>query len=142
TLRKFCFMKRFLTIVVILIMIFGVWWIFFKKKDNVVKIKEQPLTVHAHSTQFNSSVSAALNSYFDIKSAFVDWDTLKAKENGNKFLTLMDSIKTDELKTDTTAIYQSAIAQIEDIKTNAVAMLKESNITEMRQDFRMISENL
>jgi len=77
-----------------------------------------------------------------MKSAFVNADTLKAKEQGIKFLNLVDSIKIDELKKDTAAIFQSAVSQIEDIKTNASALLKETDLTEMRQDFRMISENL
>jgi hypothetical protein len=135
-------MKTLLAIVLLLTVIFGIWWFFSKKEDHIISTREQPISVHSHSSQFNNSVSTAMNSYFDMKSAFVDADTSRAKEGGRKFLALMDSIKTDELKSDTTAIYQSAMAQVEDIKTNAAAMLKESDITEMRQDFRMISENL
>jgi len=135
-------MKKFLAVVFLFAVIFGIWWLFFKPKSSVVKIKEEPISVQAHSGEFNNSVSTAMNSYFDMKSAFVNADTLKAKEQGIKFLNLVDSIKIDELKKDTAAIFQSAVSQIEDIKTNASALLKETDLTEMRQDFRMISENL
>ncbi|MEJ7675817.1 MAG: hypothetical protein WKF59_24700 [Chitinophagaceae bacterium] len=54
----------------------------------------------------------------------------------------IDSIKIDELKKDTTGIFQSAQLLMGDIKSNADAILKETDITEMRQDFRMVSENL
>jgi hypothetical protein len=135
-------MKTLLGLILFVAVIFGVWWLFFKHRSDSPKIKEEPISVHAHSGEFNKSVTTAMDSYFDVKSAFVNADTLKAKENGIKFLTLIDSLKLDELKKDTTTIFQSAASQIEDIKTNAAAMLKETDLTEMRQDFRMISENL
>jgi hypothetical protein len=77
-----------------------------------------------------------------MKSSFVDADTARAKQDGKRFLTLMDSIKTEELKQDSIAIFESAKMLIGDIKNNTVALVNESDITEMRQDFRMISENL
>ena len=141
-MAKIVCMKKILPIVLLIVVVFGVWWLFFKKKSDVVKIKEQPIAVHTHSGEFNKSVNTAMNGYFDMKSAFVDADTLKAKEEAKKLLPLIDSIKISELKTDTQAIFQSAAAQIEDMKTNMTAMLNETDLTEMRQDFRMISENL
>ena len=135
-------MKKFLAVVFLFAVILGIWWLFFKPKSSVVKIKEAPISVHTHSSEFNNSVAAAMNSYFNLKSAFVNADTSKAKQEGQKFLTLIDSVKVDELKKDTTAIFQSATLQIEDIKTNITALLQETDLTEMRQDFRMISENL
>ena len=135
-------MKKFLAVIFLLAAVFGIWWIFFKDKSEVVNIKEEPIAVHTHSGEFNKSVNTVMNSYFDMKSAFVDADTLKVKQEGKKFLTLIDSVKVDELKTDTQAIFQSAVAQIEDMKTNITAMLNETDLTEMRQDFRMTSENL
>jgi hypothetical protein len=135
-------MKKFLAIVFLFAVIFGIWYLFFKNKSDVVNIKEEPISVHTHSGEFNTSVSAAINGYLDMKSAFVDADTTKTKQEAKKFLTLLDSVKLDELKTDTQAIFQSAKMLIEDMKTNMIAMLGETDLTEMRQDFRMTSENL
>jgi len=135
-------MKKFLAVVFLFVTILGIWWLFFKQKSDVVRVKEKPISVQTHSDEFNKSIGTVMNGYFDLKSAFVDADTLKAKEQGKKFLMLIDSVKIDELKKDTAAIFQSAAAQIEDIKTNATALLGETDLTEMRQDFRMISENL
>ena len=134
-------MKKVLAIVFLIAVIYGIWWIFFKEKD-VVNTKEEPIKVVSHSSAFNASIAAAMNSYFDMKAAFVNADTLKIKEYDKRFLALMDSIKIDEMNHDTSAIYQSATMQVSDIKTNAVAMLAETDLTEMRQDFRMVSENL
>ena len=104
--------------------------------------KEEPIKVLSHSSAFNAGIADAMNSYFDMKSAFVNADTLKIKEQDKKFLALADSVKIGEMNHDTSAIYQSATMQISDIKANAVAMLAETDLTEMRQDFRMVSENL
>jgi len=83
-----------------------------------------------------------MSGYSDMKSSFVDADTVKVKQDGKRFLALMDSIKIEELKQDTSAVFQSATMLIGDIKSNTVALLNQSDFTEMRQDFRMISENL
>jgi hypothetical protein len=77
-----------------------------------------------------------------MKAAFVDADTAKAKEGCKKFISLIDSIKLDELKNDTASIFETAKANFNDVKLNAVSLLNQTDITEMRQDFRMISEML
>ena len=112
-------MKKFLAVVFLFAVIFGIWWLFFKPKSSVVKIKEEPISVQAHSGEFNNSVSTAMNSYFDMKSAFVNADTLKAKEQGIKFLNLVDSIKIDELKKDTAAILSAVSHRWQNMKHQA-----------------------
>jgi hypothetical protein len=142
TLQKKLHMKKLLAIIFLIAVIYGMWRLFYKDKDEVKAIKEGPIQVPRHSSAFNTSITAVMNSYFNLKSAFVDADTLKIKEHNRTFLTLIDSVKWDAVKNDTSAIYQSANVFINDIKANAVAMLGETDITEMRQDFRMVSENL
>ncbi|MEO6456012.1 MAG: DUF3347 domain-containing protein, partial [Ginsengibacter sp.] len=134
-------MKKLLAIIFLVAVIYGTWWLFFKDK-NRVNTKEEPIKVAGHSSAFNTGIDAALNSYFDMKTAFVNADTLKIKEHSKAFIALIDGIKMNEMNNDTSAIYQSATMQISDIKANAIAMLAETDITEMRQDFRMVSENL
>ncbi len=135
-------MKKLLAIIFFIAVIFGIWYVFFKDKSEVSSISIEPIKVRSHSNEFNQSINAVLSGYFDMKSSFVDADTAKAKQDGKRFLNLVDSIKTEELNQDTSAIFQSATMLIDDIKTNTVALLNESDLTEMRQDFRMISENL
>ena len=60
-------MKKILAFIFFIVVLFGTWWLFFKKKSDVVKIKEQPIAVHTHSGDFNKSVNTAMNSYFDMK---------------------------------------------------------------------------
>ncbi len=135
-------MKKLLAVIFVIVVILGIWWMFFKVTSHRKAVKEEPMKVLGHSTQFNKSISAAMDSYFDMKSAFVDADSAKVKEADKNFLVTVDSIKINEIKQDTSAIYQSALAQLSDIKANAAAISAENNLTEMRQDFRMVSENL
>lgn len=135
-------MRKLLAILFIAALIFGAWWIFFKDKSHNDGPKQQPLKVGKHSGEFNKSVGAVVTEYLSLKEAFVNADTTKIKAQEKKLIAAIDSIKIDELKKDTTGIFQSAQLLIGDIISNANAILKETDITEMRQDFRMVSENL
>ena len=135
-------MKKLLAIIFLIAAMFGIWYVFFKDKSEVSTTSIEPIKVRSHSGEFNQSINAVMSGYFDMQSSFVDADTAKVKQDGKRFLTRMDSIKIEELKQDTSAIFQSATMLIGDIKSNTVALLNESDLTEMRQDFRMISENL
>jgi hypothetical protein len=135
-------MRKLLAILFIAALVFGAWWIFFKDKSHNDGPKQQPLKVGKHSGEFNKSVGAVVTEYLSLKEAFVNADTAKIKAQEKKLIAAIDSIKIDELKKDTTGIFQSAQLLIGDIISNANAILKETDITEMRQDFRMVSENL
>jgi len=135
-------MRKLLAILFIAALVFGAWWIFFKDKSHNDGPKQQPLKVGKHSGEFNKSVGAVVTEYLSLKEAYVNADTTKIKAQEKKLIAAIDSIKIDELKKDTTGIFQSAQLLIGDIISNANAILKETDITEMRQDFRMVSENL
>ena len=137
-------MKRILAIVFLAIIVFGAWWLFFKtdKDKTESEPKVEALTVKKHSKEFNQKVADAINSYIDMKNAFVDGDTLNIKANANKFITSVDSLQLNELQKDNAQILAAAQQQVSDIKANAQPILQETDITQMRQDFRMVSENL
>ena len=135
-------MRKLFVVILFVALVIGVWWLFFKEKSHNSGPKQQPLKVGIHSGEFNKSIGAVVTQYLSLKDAFVNADTSTIKAEEKKLIAAIDSIKIDELKKDTTGIFQSAQAQLSDIKSNADAILKETDITEMRQDFRMISENL
>lgn len=135
-------MRRLIGLLVVVALGFGVWFLFFKDKNDHKNDKQKPLTVGRHSAEFNQSINAVLAKYFSLKEAFVNADILNIKQQVIKLSAALGSIKIDELKKDTTGIFQSAQLLMGDIKSNADAILKETDITEMRQDFRMVSENL
>jgi hypothetical protein len=137
-------MKKIVLIVLVLILaVAGYYWYKFSTAGGGDSgPKQQPLALKKHSVAFNQAVTTAMNAYFDMKAAFVDADTLKAKENCRKFIQLMDSIPLNELKSDTAAIYESAFNDFSNIKSNAESLLQQVDLTEMRKDFGMVSENL
>ncbi len=135
-------MKRVWALLAIIILAFGVYWFWFKNKTVTNDVKLQPLAQKKHSLQFNTSVSTAMNAYFEIKDALVEADSVKAKVACKKFISLLDSINLNELKKDTTTIFETASGNLNDAKTNAASLLKQTSITEMRQDFRTVSETL
>ncbi len=136
-------MKKILAIVILAIAAFCIYWFVFKNKGGGNSgPKQQPLALKKHSEEFNKSISETMNAYFEMKNAFVDADTVKIKEAGKKFIGLVDSIKLDELKKDTAAIYEDALAKIGDLKANAASIIMQTDITEMRHDFSWVSEAL
>ena len=131
-----------MALLLIVALAFGTWWLFFKDKSHDSGPKQQPLKVGKHSSEFVQSISSVVTAYLSLKDAFVNADTMKIKEQEKYLVAALDSIKIDDLKKDTTGIFQSAQLLIGDIRSNAEAISKETDITEMRQDFRMVSENL
>lgn len=134
-------MKKGLAFIVVLLAAFCIYWFMFKKKgDSGPESKPQPIALKKHSEVFNTSVDKAIAAYLSIKDAFVEADTTKAKQSTQLFISRLDSIPVDELKKDTAVIAAAAKGSIADIRSNAVDLLSQTTIVEMRQDFRMITE--
>lgn len=136
-------MKKLISILAVLVLIaLGAWWFLVRGTKQNSGPKEQPLAVKIHSPAFNQSVDSMVSAYIELKNAFVDADTMLAKTACKKFIRLTDSLPVDELKKDTTGIYEGASMQLKDIKANAESLLTQKDLTEMRQDFRMVSESI
>ena len=134
-------MKKVVGLLVVLLVAFSVYWFMFRKKGGATNdLKPEPIALKKHSEAFNSSIDKLMNAYLSVKDAFVEADTAKAKQRTNEFISLLDSIPTEELKKDKDVIMESAKASIADIRANAVSLLAQTDITEMRQDFRMVTE--
>ena len=140
--KNFISMKSLLAIIFLAAVLFGAWWFFSKKDTHETEPKQEALKINKHSREFNQSISDAVNNYLSMKNAFVDADTLKIKLNDQKFMATIESVRLNDLQKDDSAILLTAQQYISDIKANAEAMLHENDITEMRQDFRMVSDNL
>ena len=137
-------MKKILLL--LLLMILGVvgyvWYKFSHAGNGNDGPKTPPLVLKKHSEEFNNKVAATLNAYFEMKAAFVEADSTKAKEACKKMIAKADSINLVELKKDTSGIFLADSLSLENIKSNAKSLLLQTNITEMRKDFSMINENL
>lgn len=135
--------KILLGILILILAIVGYYvYMFTRKTGGPDGPKPPPIALKHHSDQFNNSVTATLNAYFDMKAAFVEADSAKAKEACRKMLLLADSIPLTELKKDTAGIFLGDSLILENIKSNAKSLLLQTDITEMRKDFGVVNENL
>jgi hypothetical protein len=135
-------MKRLLAIIFLGIVLFGAYWFFFKKDTHPSEPKQEAIRIKKHSEEFNQSIANSINEYINLRNAFADTDTIRIKSQSQKFIGSVDSLKLNDLKKDDSLIIASAEQQVSDIKANAEDILQQKDITEMREDFRMVSENL
>ncbi|MEO8771646.1 MAG: DUF3347 domain-containing protein [Ferruginibacter sp.] len=134
-------MKRFVGLLLLFIIGFSVYWFVFKsKKKSDDGPKMAPLALKKHSDSFNANVDKMVGAYLDIKNAFIEDDSVKAKESTKTFISLLDSIPLQELKNDTASIFQTAQSNVNDIKANANSLIAQTTISEMRHDFSMVTD--
>jgi hypothetical protein len=135
-------MKKALVFLIVLVAALSIYWFIFrtKKASGPEEPKQAALTLKTHSAAFNKSIDDLMDAYHAMKNAFVDADTAKAKQNAAVFISRLDSIPLAELKKDTAMIFETASASVNDIRANAQSLLQQTDITEMRKDFGMVTE--
>ncbi len=132
-------------IVVLVLIIAGLsgYYYFTKKTVSGPEApKQAPITLKKHSEGFNKSVDSLVSAYLSIKNAFVEGDTALAKQATKNFIAQVDRLPINELKKDTTTIFETVKGNLADVKANANSLLQQQNITEMRKDFSMVTEML
>jgi flagellar basal body-associated protein FliL len=136
-------MKKLAAILFLALAAFGVYWFFIRSKSSGDSgPKQEALKVGKHSAAFNDTVTNMLTAYLDMKAAFVEADSTAAKAACRKMLAVTDSFKLADLQKDTTDILATAADHLMNIRANAQSLLTQTDITEMRQDFRMVSESI
>ncbi len=134
-------MKKLLPVIALIFAVLAVYFLFFnKKKDGLDQPKQTAIVLKKHSDGFNKSTDSVVNAYLNIKNAFVNTDTAAAKTAARNFIELLDRLPIEELKKDTATIFETVQGNIADIKSNATSLLQQTDITEMRKDFSMVTE--
>ena len=134
-------MKKVMIFGLLVVAAFAVYWFMFRKTGNdAPDTRQQPIALKKHSDGFNASIDKVVTTYLSIKDAFVTADTATVKKNTMMLVSLLDSIPVSELNNDSANVSEVAKATIADIRANAVSLLSQADITEMRQDFRMMTE--
>jgi Cu(I)/Ag(I) efflux system membrane fusion protein len=80
--------------------------------------------------------------YFTMKEAFVNADTTAAKSACTTMVAAIDSIKLDELNNDTSGLITTVEPLLNDVKSNAVSVLAQTSVKEMRMDFNQVNQQL
>lgn len=136
-------MKRALAVILVVIVIAALWFLFFKPstKENAPQ-KTETIVAKKHSAEFDRQINSLIDSYLSMKNAFVEADTSLIKAKTSNFISSADSLHLNELQANDSSIFLAVQQNVSDIKANAEPILKETDITEMRRDFSMVSENL
>ena len=103
-------MKRILAILGILVVVLaGVFYFVFIRggKKRPKGPEPIPLAVSKHSDAFNQSVQTMLDDYYAMSEGFVNWDTVTINKEAVELKGELDKLPIDELKVDTTGIYES-----------------------------------
>lgn len=136
-------MKRIFAVALVIVVALVVWFLFFKPDNKtIVSLQPTSTTAKKHSPEFDEQITSLINSYIAMKNAFVDADTSDIKAKTSGFIASADSLNLNELQEKDSSIYMTIQQNVSDIKANAEPILKENDITEMRHDFSMVSENL
>jgi hypothetical protein len=100
------------------------------------------LQVSKHNDAFNRSMGDILDAYYKMTEGFVNWDTTVINSSCNELKTALDSLNLEELKKDTTGIYESAIDPLANAKTEVGSILADPSISEKRGSLNILSDNL
>jgi Protein of unknown function (DUF3347) len=137
-------MKKFFAIlgIILLLVVAYIWYTFKSGGKGPKGPKPVSLAVSKHSPAFNQSIQSLLDAYYSMSEAFVNWDTTAIARYGNEMKTTLDRLKIEELKVDTTGIYESALDYLANTKNETSNILKEPAIDKKRTSFNLLSENL
>ncbi len=100
------------------------------------------LPVSKHSETFNLSMGNILTAYYKMTEAFVNCDTLSINSSCTELKIALDSLKLDELKKDTSGIYESAIDPLANAKTEIASILADPSLAEKRGSLNVLSDQL
>ena len=132
-------MKKVFIYIFTAALLFSAYWFLLRKKSA----KTPPavsIVLMKHSPDFNSTINKVITGYLAVKDAFVESDTNVIKSKTRDFITLLNTNDTNELKKDTSSVYETVMAAINDVRSNAESIIVQPNISEMRKDFSSLTD--
>ena len=136
--------KIFLGLLILILAISGfVWYKFSTDKGGGFEGEHtKKLELNSSTPLFDEGIKAMMASYFTMKEAFVNADTAAAKASCNAMIKIIDGIKMEELKKDTSGLITTIEPLLNDVKSNAVSLSTQTNIKEMRMDFNQVNQQM
>ena len=110
-----------------------------KKEEGTT---QRAIAVSKHTDSFNTSVAAMLSDYDKLSELFVAWDSASVPSATNAMLTSVEAVKIDEMKKDSSAIYETALGIIDNIKGTLQGMATETAIRPQREAFHNLTDNI
>ncbi len=135
-------MKKIIFILLVLAAAFSVYWFVFRSDDTPSGPKQQPLEVGKHSAGFNAGIDSLLQYYFVTRDAFVANDSSKIKQAAGELINYCNRMNLDELKKDTSGVFETAVSFLDNIHQTATGMLVDQTFEDLRMDFKSINDNV
>ncbi len=134
-------MKKAILLVVFLVLAFTAYKIFSPNKPVGEDKKDSSLSVSSNSGSFNGAIFTLIGYYNEVKSALVDWDTLRANQAALKLGHFSDSLSFKELKADS-SIVETAANFASSMSGECKGFLGEASIEQKRRSFNMLTDEL
>ncbi|MGN6616569.1 MAG: DUF3347 domain-containing protein [Ilyomonas sp.] len=136
-------MKKGLFLIMIVVIAVAVYFLFFYKSgnDKPAEVHQKPLAISKNSDSFNVPFDNMLQTYYSLKNALVNWDTVKVDEEASNLASAAAKIPYEDLKADTTVIL-TAKSFSDNVVNESKALVSKSNIEDKRRSFNTISDAL
>ena len=135
--------KIVIGIIVLAAAAFAVDKLFFSKKPAAEEPRQEAIAISKNSDVFNVSFEKLLNSYFSLKTGLTEYDTAKANLAAGQMIVAADSLKTDEIKGDSTGtLKQTASDFAATMSGSAKGLIGEADLVKKKREFALISEAL
>lgn len=118
-----------------------VWLFVARPKSKAGEEKQQAIAVSKHSSNFNEAMANSLDAYNKLSEQFVNWDSTGASATAQTFITDLNNVPVDELKKDSSAIYETAILFLDNAKGDAQTIATEKTIRPQREAFNSLTDN-
>lgn len=128
----------------VITMITSVYFTFCSSSDNNSEEKAVPphLTRDSKNSEiFNKSFEKLLNSYYSIKDALVEYDTIKANAASKDLAAHAENLNIQEIKNDSSGVIkETAKNYTGTISGSALGLAREIDIIKKKKEFQMISD--
>ncbi len=136
-------MKKVILIAVLALVAYAAYKLLYKGDDESRDPKPSALKMGATTGSFRESVDTLMASYFELKDALVESDTMRANRAALRLAIASDSLKTDEISGDSTGVIKETAKNFAGtINGSAKALSLEKSIDAKRMEFEMISDAL
>ena len=105
------------------------------------KSKATPISVSRHSGAFNQSLENVLTAYYNMTDGFIDNNTEIINQSAGKLKEALDSLKVEELKTDS-LIYETALQPYNNARSEIASIRADPSIIEKRKSLNIFSNEL
>lgn len=134
-------MKKPVLLIITLLITLAIFWFFRQSTGKIPpSVESTAIELRTHSPGFTEKVSRSMAAYLAMKDAFVEFDTAAVKKNALIFISDLDSIPLDEMKSDSGNVFSAAVLARNNIRKNILSLVGKNNITDMRKDFSAASD--